>query len=86
MTLTSGTFAAQGAAAINLTGNWINNGGTFTPGTGTVNFIDTSAASAINGTAASQTFYNVGIAKAGKNMTVGGSTVTLTVNDLVENS
>ena len=36
LTLTSGAFTAP--AAINIAGNWTNNGGTFTPGTGTGEF------------------------------------------------
>ncbi|HUL44635.1 MAG TPA: Ig-like domain repeat protein [Bacteroidota bacterium] len=82
LTLSAGTFTA--GANTNIAGNWTNNGGTFTPGTGTVTFNGTGA-QAINGTAASQTFYNVALTKtAGTTLSVGGSTTTLTVNNLTE--
>lgn len=50
MTLTAGTFAAGTATTITVTGDWTNNGGSFTPGTGTVNFTSTTAAQTIGGT------------------------------------
>ncbi len=81
MTLTAGTFAAGTAANINMTGDdWINNGATFTPGTGTVNFTSTTAGQSIRGTAATQTFNNITINKAGQVMDITGSTTTLTLN------
>jgi hypothetical protein len=80
--LSSGTFTS--GTTVNVTGNWTNNGATTVPGTSTTNFTGT-AAQAINGTAASQTFYNVTLLKtAGTTLTVGGSTTTLTTNNLTE--
>ncbi|MDQ3111100.1 MAG: fibronectin type III domain-containing protein [Bacteroidota bacterium] len=82
--LSSGTFTA--GTTTNITGNWTNNGATFIPGTSTTNFTGT-AAQAINGTAASQTFFNVVVAKtAGTTLSVAGSTTTLTTNNLTETS
>ena len=44
VTLNSGSFTAPGAAGtFNVTGNFTNNGGTFTPNSGTVTFAGTSA-------------------------------------------
>jgi hypothetical protein len=80
--LSAGTFTA--GTTTNVTGNWTNNGGVFIPGTSTTNFTGT-AAQAINGTAAAQTFYNVVVLKsAGTTLSTGGSTVTLTTNNLTE--
>jgi len=65
----------------NVAGNWTKNGwGTFTPGTGTINF--TGNNSAINGTNTDvQTFNNITIAKtSGQTLSVGGSITTLNVN------
>lgn len=82
--LTSGIFTA--GTTMNITGNWTKNGGTFIPGTGTTNFTGTLA-QAINGTAVAQNFYNVVVAKtAGTTLSVGGSTTTLTTNNLTETS
>jgi flagellar assembly factor FliW len=83
LTLSAGTFAA--GSAINITGDWTKaSGATFTPGTGTVSFTGTGA-QAINGTSTSQTFNHVVIAKtAGTTLSVGGSTATLTTNNLTE--
>ncbi|HET6272650.1 MAG TPA: T9SS type A sorting domain-containing protein [Bacteroidota bacterium] len=81
LTLSSGTLSTS-ASNFNLTvaGNWTNNGGSFTPGTGTVTFNSTTAAQSINGTAASQTFRNITVNKSGQTLSVGGSTATLTLN------
>ena len=85
MTISSGaTLTVDGAYNLTVSGNWTNNGGTFTPGTGTVTFNGTGA-QAIGGTEASQTFYNVVVSKtAGQTLSVGGSTTALTVNNLTE--
>ncbi|MEO6903905.1 MAG: T9SS type A sorting domain-containing protein [Bacteroidia bacterium] len=80
LTLTAGTFIA--GANVYITGNWTNNGGTFTPGSNTVTFTGTGA-QAINGSVTSQTFYNVVVAKtAGQILSVTTSTITLTTNNL----
>jgi hypothetical protein len=77
-----GTFNA--GATTNVAGNWTNNGGTFSPGTGTVKFTGTGA-QAINGSAASQTFNDVVIAKtAGTTLSAGGSTTVITTNNLTQ--
>ncbi len=71
-TFTSGTFTHS------VSGNWTNNGGTFTPGAGTINF--TGNSSSINGTAATQNFNNIILNKiSGQSLDIGGSTTTLTV-------
>jgi Domain of unknown function (DUF4214) len=57
VTLTLGTFAAGTATAITVAGNWTNNGGSFTPGAGTVTF-DGGGGQAIGGTTAT-TFNNL---------------------------
>jgi hypothetical protein len=66
-------------------GNWTNNGGTFTPSTSTVTFNGT-AAQAIQGTSAAQTFYNLTAnLTTGQLLSVGGSTTALTItNNLIE--
>ncbi len=79
LTLTAGTLDAGTATAINVTGDWTNDGSTFTPGTSTVTF-NGSAAQAINGSAASQTFNNMTVNKSGGTLAVGGSTTALTLN------
>ena len=84
MTIGSGaTLDASGSNfAINIAGNWTNNGGTFNGQGGTVTFNGTGAQS-INGTATSQTFNNVIVNKtAGQLLNTGGSTTTLSTNAL----
>ncbi|HLD51658.1 MAG TPA: LamG-like jellyroll fold domain-containing protein, partial [Sediminibacterium sp.] len=85
LTLGSGTSLDAGTAtAINISGDWTNNGGTFTPGTGTVTF-DSTLDRTIGGTAASQTFYNLIVnLTSGKTLTVGGSTTSLTTQNFTE--
>ena len=62
-----------------ITGNWTNNGGTFTTGTSTISF--TGNSSAINGTAATQTFNNLTVNKTtGQTLSVSGTTNTLNIN------
>ncbi|MCD6066821.1 MAG: hypothetical protein K0S33_1647 [Bacteroidetes bacterium] len=81
VTITAGTLTSN-SFDISLGGNWTNNGGTFAPGTGTVIFNGTGG-QIINGTAASQTFNNVNVAKtAGTLLSAGGSTTTITTNNL----
>ncbi|HEY3371327.1 MAG TPA: Calx-beta domain-containing protein [Prolixibacteraceae bacterium] len=57
VTLVSGTSFNAGIYSHSVGGNWINNGATFTPSTGTVTF-NGSAVQSIGGTASS-TFYNL---------------------------
>ena len=82
LTLTAGAFTPS--ASLNLAGNLIDNGGTFTHNNGTVTF--TGSSSAINGTDNSETFYNLIVNKtAGQTLSTGGSMATITVdNDFTE--
>jgi hypothetical protein len=50
--LTGGTFTAP-SGNVNVSGDWTNNGGAFTPGSGTVTFNSTTVGQSINGTATS---------------------------------
>jgi hypothetical protein len=77
--LGSGTTFTGGAFTHNISGNWNNNGGTFTSTGTTINFNNTSAAQAIQGSAASQTFNSITIAKTAQALSVSGSTTTLTI-------
>ncbi len=78
LTIPSGTTFNANNFNTTVSGNWINNGGTFTAGTGTVTF--TGNTTAINGTAATQTFNNIILNKtAGQDLNVSGSTTTLNV-------
>jgi hypothetical protein len=78
LALTSGTLSV-GGYNISLKGNWTNNDGTFTPGSGTVTF-NGSSAQTIGGTATSQTFNNLTLSNTSGGVSVGGSTTTLTLN------
>ena len=80
MTLTSGNFAAGTITAINLPGNWTNNGGTFTPGSSNVTFNSTTATQSITGSAASQTFFGITMNKTGQTLNTAGSTTALDLN------
>jgi uncharacterized protein YjdB len=77
---TYGNWPSQ-PVQINVAGNWTNNGGAFTPLSAytTVTFNGTSD-QAINGTSATQTFFDLVVNKTGT-LSVSGSTTTLTVND-----
>jgi hypothetical protein len=77
MILTAGTFTA--GATITVGGDWTQNGGTFTPGTGTVSF-DGGGSNNINGTVAARTFNNFTVNKGGGSLTGGGGFTTLTLN------
>lgn len=84
ITLNSGaTLEISGSNTLTVYGNWTNNGGTFTAGTGTVNFSGTSQAIGGSGTT---TFYNlstgattvvnVGVAtNIGGNLSLGNGTI-----------
>ena len=88
---TFGIFTIQGTSTtnagshnFNVAGATFTATGTFTPGTSTVTFNGTGAQT-ISRASASQTFYNVVIAKtAGQLLNTGGSITTLTVNNLTE--
>src|SRR6185436_7112000 len=77
--LTTGVFNA--GVTINIACNWTSNGGTFNPGSNSVVF-NGSSAQAINGTSASQTFYNVTLAKTAGTLSIGGLTTSLTLQNL----
>lgn len=79
--LTSGTFDGANAVINMANGDWTNNGGTFSPSTSIVNFNAASIDQYINGTATSQTFYDLTADKAGKTLSVDGSTATLQINN-----
>jgi len=82
VTLSAGTYTA--GTATTVFGDWTNNGGTFTPGTNTVTF-DGTGAQAINGSATSQTFYGLTLAKTvGQTLSVSGSTTTLNINTFIQ--
>jgi hypothetical protein len=71
-----------GSHSLTVSGSWTNNGGTFSANSSTVTFNGTSS-QAINGTATSQTFYNL-VVNSSATLSTGGSTTTLTVNDFTE--
>src|SRR6185369_17261424 len=77
--LGSGTIFAAGAFTHYVGGNWTNNGGTFTNTGSTIYFMNTLANQQINGTAATQVFNNLTIAKSSRKLIIGGSTTTATV-------
>lgn len=80
MILNAGVLDKGTAANINMTGgNWVNNGGSFTPGTGTVTFNSTSIDQAVQGAASSETFNNVTMSKSGYTLAIGGSITTVSV-------
>jgi hypothetical protein len=66
----------------NVKGNWTNDGGTFTPNSSNINFNNTVSGQSINGTAASQTFNIITVAKTAQSLSVGGSTTTLALDTL----
>jgi hypothetical protein len=68
---------------LNISGDWTNNGATFTPGSGTVNFVNTGADQNINGSALSETFNNVTLNKNGTNLFIGGSIATVNVGGVL---
>lgn len=72
VTLSAGTFDKGTATTINAAGNWVSNGGTFTPGTGTVNF-NGNGAQAISGTGGNSAFYNAVVNKAADTLTLGSN-------------
>lgn len=79
MLLTSGTLAT-GAVAINVGGNWTNNGGVFS-GSSAVTF-NGSSPQLINGTASSQNFNGNLSVGSSSSLSTGGSTTTIGVGSL----
>ncbi len=79
LTLGAGTFDKGTAATITITtGDWINNGGTFTPGTGTVLF-NAGNDQSIRGTKTAETFNNLTVTKDTLKLTVEGNIATLNI-------
>lgn len=83
MTISAGSFNAGTASAIGVAGNWVNNGTSFIPGSGTITF-NGSAAQTISGSVVT-TFNNVtlnnsnGITLNGIDAIIGGGSNTLTL-------
>jgi len=78
LNLNTGATFEGGAFTHNIAGNWTNNGGRFTPGTGTTNF--TGSSSSINGSTNTQIFNNIIVAKnPGTSLSYAGNT-NLTLN------
>jgi len=65
---------------ITVAGDWTNNGGTLNHNNGAVVF-DGTLDQSINGTATTQTFYDLEVDKSGGSLSVGGSTTTLSVEN-----
>src|SRR5205814_2063577 len=80
ITLTAGTFSSGTLTNINPTGDWTNNGGTFTPGSSTVNFNNTSAGQNINGSAAIQAVSHLDVDKGSRTRRVVGRTTALAIS------
>lgn len=86
MQINSGTFSISSSATYNVSGNW-NNSSTFSPGSSTVNFVNTGAGQAMGGTTTNPGFYNLGVTMGSQNLTLGGSIANLTIsNQLTLNS
>ncbi len=85
LTITAGTFAAGTATAINIAGNWANNGTAFTAGSGTVTF-NGGSAQTISGSTIT-TFNNItlnnsnGLTTSGVDMIVSGGAAALTFSN-----
>ncbi len=77
--ITSTATLTSGAQTLLVTGNFENNGGTFTPGSGTVTFNGTTD-QAITGTVVTQTFNNITVNKSSGALSVSGSTTTVVAN------
>jgi len=71
----------SGTGAINISGDWTGNGGTFTSGTGGVTF-NGGGTQTINGTLATQTFGVFTVNKSAGTLTIGGSTTSITTGNV----
>jgi hypothetical protein len=80
VTLGSGTFFNAGSYTHSISGNWTDNGSTFTPGTSTINFINTSALQTISASSASRTFNTIQVAKSAQTLIIGGSITAIVLN------
>ncbi|GHN01324.1 hypothetical protein WSM22_28130 [Cytophagales bacterium WSM2-2] len=84
VTIGGGTTFSGATFSHSVSGDWTNNGGTFTSATSTVTFNGTGP-QAITGTSPTQTFNNIIVSKtAGQTLSVGGSTTTLNVANLTQ--
>ena len=79
ITLAGGTFTA--GSLITIRGNWTNNGGTFNHNNGLVQFVQGTDPQNINGTANTQSFYDLEINKSAGVVNVSGSTTTLNITN-----
>ncbi|OFX28367.1 MAG: hypothetical protein A2X08_10845 [Bacteroidetes bacterium GWA2_32_17] len=79
ITLAGGTFTA--GSLITIRGNWTNNGGTFNHNNGLVQFVLGTNPQNINGTANTQSFYDLEINKSAGVVNVSGSTTTLNITN-----
>jgi hypothetical protein len=84
VTLGAGTTFEPSTYTHTVSGNWADNGATFTPGTSTFIFNNATSPQAINGNAAALTFYNLVVNKGSQTLSVDGNTTSLTVNDFTE--
>ena len=73
------TLQGSNATTMSVSGNWTNNGGTFTPNGNTVNF-NGAGAQTIGGTSTTQTFNNFTVNKGGGTLSVAASTTALDIN------
>ncbi len=86
--LNGGTLQPTGSGgsainSFNVFGNWTNNGGTFVPDAGTVNFNNSSADQTINGTSISETFNNLTLNKNGNKLIIDGNIITVNVGGVL---
>ncbi|HMO32054.1 MAG TPA: YDG domain-containing protein [Lacibacter sp.] len=80
LTIESGaSLTVSGSPTLTVTGNWVNNGGTFTPGSGTVLFNNTGSDQSIGGTATDVPFHHLTIVKSSRTLSMAGSTATLSL-------
>ncbi len=81
LTFTSGRLFAGNNTFFNLSGgNWVNNGGTFLPSTGTVCFSNAAANQSITGTGATQSFNTMMMNKPGRHLDVAGNITSISIS------
>ena len=78
-TLSAGTFT--GSPGIFLSGNWTNNGGTYTHSNGTIT-LQGGGTQNINGTSTSQTFYNITLSKGAGTLATAASLTSVTLQNI----
>ena len=88
ITISSGAILTiSGSNTLTISGDWINNGGTFTPNTSSVIFNSTAADQYIRGSAVSQTFYKLTTAKSSTKLVLNipttiSNTLTMTSGNI----